>query len=89
MTAQERIEAANKALRNYGKPAANPPVVVASKKIHTESLKARIAAARKNVEAAYNKAHELKAWNQMAPLHALIKTLAELEVTLNRIIFKP
>ena len=88
MTAQERIEAANKVLRNYGKPAAKAPVA-ANEKIHTESLKARIAVARKNAEAAYSKAYELKAWKETAQLHALIKTLVELEATLNRIIFKP
>jgi hypothetical protein len=85
MTAQERIEAANKALRNYCKhPTAKAPAV-ANKKVDTESLKARIAEVRKNVEAAYNKAHELKAWKQTAQLHPLINTLTELEVTLKKI----
>jgi hypothetical protein len=66
------IDEANKAIRNYGKPAAKSPAV-ANKKIDTASLKARIGTVRKNVEAAYNKAHELESWKQTAPLHALIK----------------
>ena len=77
------IDQVNSHLRNK-RPAAKAPAI-ANKKIDTESLKARIAEVRKNVEAAYNKAHELKAWKQTAQLHALIKTLTELELTLNKI----
>jgi hypothetical protein len=79
------IDQVNSQLRNK-RPAAKAPVVAANAKIHTAaSLRVRIAVARKNAEAAYNKAHELKAWKQMAPLHMLVKALAELEATLNRI----
>jgi hypothetical protein len=78
------IDQVNSQLRNK-RPAAKAPVAAANKTIHAESLKARIAVTRRKAEAAYSKAHELKAWKQMAPLHALIKTLTELEVTLNRI----
>ena len=78
------IDQVNSQLRNK-RPAVKQAPAAANKKIETQSLKARIAELRKSVEAAYNKAHELKAWKQTAQLHALIKTLTELGVTLNKI----
>jgi hypothetical protein len=59
MTAQERIEAANKALRNYGKrPAA--PVPIANKP-DAASIRNRIADVRKQVGVAFEQANKLGA----------------------------
>ena len=54
------IDEVNKALRNYGKPAAKAPTA-ANKKIDTALLKARIAEARKNVGAIFAPAQMLGA----------------------------
>ena len=79
------IQTVNNILKQKDRPAVKQAPVADNKKIDTASLKARIAELRKSVEAAYNKAHELKAWKQMAPLHSLLKTLTELGITLNKI----